>query len=454
MTAALALAVFAPGAGAAQAVSGQFTTLATYHTDVGRDGYAPSENISASQAAGFHSQWTKSAGAAISDEPAVVNGVAYWGDWTGTEHATAANGKDLWTANLGTTTPPASNNCVPKEAGIASSATVATASGTRMLWTGTGNGGVAELNATTGKIQWETHVAPSNGGFVWSSPALYRGNVYIGVSSFGDCPLVRGEVVELNARNGSVLHTFYTVSPSNCGVGAGVWSSPAIDPSTNSLFITVGNACPKSPYGSAVLDLSASTLAVNSSWQVPVSQQVVDSDFGATPTLFSATLGGVSTPMVGAANKNGMFYAFKRSSLSAGPVWQSQVAVGGECPQCADGSVSPAAFDGHTLYVAGGRTTVSGTTCKGSVMAVDPASGKAAWQDCLTGGVLSPVSAIPGLVFVTDGSQIICVTSSSGTQVWTFSDSSGMPFYGGPVVTGRVLYAGNLGGKMYAFAPG
>ena len=50
------------------------------------------------------------------------------------------------------------------------------------------------------------------------------------------------------------------------------------------------------------------------------------------------------------------------------------VAQGGECPQCANGSISPAAFDGHTLYVGGGQARIGSTTCKGDLLALNPAT--------------------------------------------------------------------------------
>ncbi len=430
----------------AASVAPSFTTLATYHADLQRDGYTPSEKISAAQAAKFHLLWSHTAAGVISDEAAVVNGVAYWGDWKGNEHATAATGKDLWTTNLGTTTDVGCGQPV----GVASSATVAKDGTTTMLWTGTGNGMVAALNASNGRVLWQTRVAPTTGGFEWSSPALYDGDIYIGVSSFGDCPLVRGKVVQLDATNGKIIHTFFT-APSNC-LGAGAWASPAIDSSTNSVFIATGNAACTDPFGNAMIKLSASTLALEGSWQIPTSQNISDGDIGATPTLFSAALGGRSTPLVGVAAKNGIFYAFERSDLDKGPIWHLQVAQSGGCPECGQGSISPAAFDGHTLFAAGGASSIKGARCNGSLRAIDPATGTPIWQDCLGGAVLGPVSTIPGLVFVTDGTQVECVAASDGGRIWTFTDASGNSFFGGPVVASDVLYAGDADGTMYAFA--
>jgi hypothetical protein len=75
---------------------------------------------------------------------------------------------------------------------------------------------------------------------------------------------------------------------------------------------------------------SATTLAVKSAWSVPKSQQIEDSDFGGSPMLFSATIGGVNRqPGWGAVNKNGNYYVLDRNNLASGPVWSSPRVIGG-----------------------------------------------------------------------------------------------------------------------------
>src|SRR5206468_3963561 len=91
----------------------------------------------------------------------------------------------------------------------------------------------------------------------------------------------------------------------------------------------------------AVVKLRTSDLTLMSSWQVPVSQRTKDSDFGSTPTLFQATIGGTLHNLVGVTNKNGIYYTFDRSTLSSGPIWQVTIAIPGPCPECGDGSISP-----------------------------------------------------------------------------------------------------------------
>src|ERR1700724_1160765 len=80
--------------------------------------------------------------------------------------------------------------------------------------------------------------------------------------------------------------------------------------------------------------------------------RVQNSDFGSTPTLFTATINGNLTSLLGVANKNGIYYALKRDALGSGPVWEDTIANGGQCPECGDGSISPSAWDGTTLYAA------------------------------------------------------------------------------------------------------
>ncbi len=437
---------------AGAASSSPVRILATFHGDLARDGYAPGDKeINPSDAGRLAVEWAYPALHVISDQPAVVNGVAYWGDWGGTEHATSVTGRNLWSTNLGTTTDPECGE--DDSAGVASSATVGTVGrdGTKeRVWTGAGNGTVVSLVAATGAIVWRTRVAPSDGGFVWSSPALYDGSIYIGVSSYGDCPLVRSRIVRLDALTGKILGSFYTV-PAGC-LGAGVWSSPAIDAATNSLFESTGNADCTDPLQNAMLELDATTMTLVHSWQIPPASWNGDSDWGSTPTLFSARVNGHAVALVGSADKNGIFYALPRSNISRGPVWEYRVAESGTCPQCGEGSIAPAAFDGATLFVAGGSTTIGGRSCPGSLQALDPATGVPIWEDCLNAGpVLGPVTEVPGLLFVTAGAAVIGINARHGTLAFFSADPSGQPFYAGSVVAGARLYAGNTDGMLFAY---
>jgi polyvinyl alcohol dehydrogenase (cytochrome) len=442
-----------------QAASGDWPT---YLENAQRSGYNSAETvINATSATNLKMLWKYQAGGYIylnyiSAQPIAAHGMIYWGSWDGNEHATSKSGTQVWQTGLGYTYSAQCDDLV----GVASTATIATVTmsgiSTPVIYVGGGNANFYALNANTGAIIWQTPLGTSPASFIWSSPVYYKGSIYIGLSSLGDCPLVQGKLFRLNASTGAIQNTFNVV-PSGC-TGGSVWGSPTIDASDGSVYFATGNngACSSSePYATALVKVKASNLSYIDSWQVPLSQQVDDSDFGATPTLFSAVMGGVTRSLVGVVNKNGMYYAFDRTAISHGPVWSAQIAtVGGGCgPDCGDGSISSSAWDGSTLYIAGGQTTVGGTSCKGSLRAVNPANGTFLWEHCMAQGpVLGAVTMVPGVAVVGEGNTFLAVAASDGHTLYTFTDAnSNSHFYGPATISKGVLYIGDFDGLMYAF---
>jgi outer membrane protein assembly factor BamB len=432
----------------------------TYLADNGRSGFNGNETlINPTSAGNLTLHWSVAMGSVISTQPVVANGAILWGSWDGMEHATNLMGQTLWSANLGVTVD-ANPNCNPSSAGVASTATVApvTINGTptSVVFVGGGNAHFYALNALSGKVIWQTVLGSSPSHFLWGSPAVYRGSVYIGMASFGDCPTVQGQLIQLNATTGVVLHRF-NVEPTGCTGGA-VWSSPTVDQATGMMYITTGNTSKCSTaqhYASAIVQLRASNLTVVSSWQLPLSARKGDIDCAGSPTLFAATIAGVSRKLVGAVCKNGIYYAFDRTAISHGPVWQDQIAVSGNDPVAGEGSISSSAFDGTVLYVAGGGTTIGGNSCLGSLRALNPATGAFLWEACLNDGpVLGAVSAVPGVVAVGEGTTLVLLATTTGHPLFSYTDSTaGSIFYGAPSISGGVLYIGNADGTLYAFGP-
>src|SRR5467141_809808 len=120
----------------------------------------------------------------------------------------------------------------------------------------------------------------------WSSPLIYNGYAYIGVASFGDCPLVQGQLLQVDLNTHQVVTTFNVVPAGQ--VGGGIWGSPAIDTTTNTNYVVTGTESDTSQvYAQAIIALDSSTLAVKSSWKLPEGEAVTDSDFGTTPTFFN-----------------------------------------------------------------------------------------------------------------------------------------------------------------------
>ena len=428
----------------------------TYLRDNGRSGFNAAETIiNQTTAPKLKLHWTYAAGGAISTQPVEVKGLIYWGSWDGYEHATNLTGTQVWATMLGTTTD---TNCSPPTVGVASTATVASVvingTATLMDFVGGGNGQFYALNATTGAIIWRNTLGSPPSHFLWSSPALYHGSIYEGMASFGDCPLVQGQLIQLNAATGAIQHIFKVV-PNVC-TGGGVWGSPAIDGATGMLYFATGNggSCSTAePYATAIVQLRASDLAFVDSWQSPLAHRLPDSDFGTTPTLFSATIQGVSHQLVGAENKDGKYYALDRANIGKGPIWKATLAVSGECPQCGQGGISPSAWDGSTLYAAGGNTTIKGSSCQGSLRALNPATGAFSWQYCMTSGpVLGAVTAVPGVVTVGQGTYLTVLSASSGALLYSHQVTiGGGKFYGAASISNGILYIGHANGKLYAF---
>jgi outer membrane protein assembly factor BamB len=443
-----------PLAGAGAQASGDWPT---YLNNGGRAGYNSAETlITPSTAPHLTRRWTDSAGGAISAEPVQVNGVAFYGSWDGYEHAVdAATGTQLWSAYLGQTTD---TNCTPPTVGVASTASAGTitvnGTATQAVFVGGGDGNFYALDASTGAVLWKTSLGMPPNYFLWSSPLFYHGSIYEGIASFGDCPLIRGGIVQLDAATGAIQHTLYTV-PAGCA-GASVWGSPTVDTATGDIYFGTGNAgsC-GSPEPLAVAVVQADrSLNLLSSWQVPSSQRPNnDSDFGSTPTLFHATISGVVHQMVGLQNKNGIYYAFDRSAISSGPRWQKRMSVGGACPQCGKADISPSAYDGHHLFVGSENTTIGGVTCAGGIRELRPSTGKAVWADCLQSGpVLGAVTAVPGVAFAGAGNTVYAVNISTGAILWTYQDeNSRSNFWGALTISNGNVYAGNQDGNLYAF---
>ena len=359
----------------------------------------------------------------VFSQPVVSNGLVYWGSNDGYERATDTSGNLVWQTNLGRTTPPACSD--PSDFGISSTPTITTdvpvGGATSVLFVGGGNSKLYALNAATGAVLWSYDVGGNPNTFIWDSPLVYGNSVYIGVSSFGDCPLTQGQVLKLDRVTGALQNTFNVV-PNGC-TGGGVWSSPTLDAAAGTIYFTTGTPspdCPKTPGGPSMYELRTSDLSLVGSWTIPVAQQTTDADFGATPTLFNGVIGGQSVSLVGAIDKNGVFYAFKRDALSSGPVWQTRIAAGGADPNTGHGPIGPAAFDGTTLYVGGDNTS----GCSGTVNALNPSTGAFIWKHCFTDGGFvegAPTVTSGGVVAVGEGSNIAVVSAATGASLFTYA---------------------------------
>ncbi|MGH9443820.1 MAG: PQQ-binding-like beta-propeller repeat protein [Thermoanaerobaculia bacterium] len=396
--------------------------------------------------------WTDQMPGPIASSPTVVGGRLYIGDWAGNEwEVDAATGGVIESVNLGTTSAA---QCSPPSLGITSAAAVDSG----RLFVAGGDDSFYALDALTLETLWKTRLgdnSPAGGYYGWSSPSPWRGTVFQGISSNCDNPFIEGQVVALDAASGSIVSSANlseTQDPTQ--FGAGVWSSPAIDVDSGSIFVTTASAYSYSDgLAYSIVRLSQDGLTVEDSWKISLAeyQATADADWGSSPTLFDNSHG---RPLVGANQKNGNYYCFDRRHLASGYVWKTEIAIDGPCPQCGQGGISTAAFDGTRLYVGGGTPppeTNPPAGIRGAVTALDPSTGEVLWRFAGFGGpVLSPVSTANGVVFAAAGRFCVALDAATGDLLWK-SGVAASDIYGGvPISDGRIFFGDTLG-NLYCY---
>ncbi len=399
-------------------------------------------------------------GPKLDASPTVVGGRVYIGAKTGVFYALdASTGAVVWKRQL----DYGSNTyCAAK--GIVGTATVQPdpvdgaltvyAAGAHYLYA---------LNAATGAIRWKTAIGPATSAgealyFNWSSPTVASGRIFMGLAANCESRLIRGGVVSLDQHTGAVLHTYHALPAGK--VGASVWSSEAANGTT--AWATTGNPDPNGTTvddAYSIVELTASTLAKQDKWTVPAGQSA-DLDFGSSPTLFSATLGGVNTKLVAACNKNGILYTWRQGNVAGGPVWKRRVGAtaGAGESMCI---TSPAwDFQAQRLFVAANTTTISGQPAAGSIRALAPASGAVIWEKSLP---CSPVGS-PTLNATTHLVAVPLYNCPTGTNpgVALFNETDGSPLttlqstsriFAQPVFAEGKLFVATETGGLTAYAP-
>jgi outer membrane protein assembly factor BamB len=416
----------------------------TFLHDVARSSQSADTSLSTANAGQLRPAWSTKLGGAIATSPAIVGNVAYVGSWDGYEYSIdTATGAIKWKTNLGQTNAP---NCGPPTIGVTSGAAVVNG----VVYVGGGDAYWYALNATNGAVLWRVFTGDNTaagGHYNWSSPLISGNFGYIGVASNCDNPLVQGQLLKVDLTTHQLIGTTNMVD--NGQVGGGVWTSPTIDVATNTVYVTTGTLnLFTQKYAQALVAIDAGTMTVTDSFAVPFAEAVSDSDWGNTPTL---TVDSNNRKLVSANNKNGFVYTFDRSNLHQGPVWKSQVAWGGDCPTCGDGTIVSSAFANGTLYAGGGSTTINGVGHQGSVRAFDPGTGSVLWQHPTQEAILGSLASGNGLIVDAQLGTMEVLDAANGNSLWTWHMNTQL--YGAPVMSRGKIYVGGLDGKLYAFAP-
>jgi outer membrane protein assembly factor BamB len=411
----------------------------TFMGDDEHDSYqSVSPSLQASTAANLSLQWSFQSGGVIISEPVVANDRVYFGSWDGNEYSLqATNGSKVWSTYTG------QSRCVPStphQVGVSATATLEPAD----LYLGGGKDYWDDLSPSNGSVRWQVYTGNSNstvggGHYNWASPLIYGGDAYIGLASHCDRPLVQGQLLKVDLSSHVVVQVFNTTPLPT--LGATIWSTPAVNPSTGTIFFATGNlyACcgRNTTLDDSIVAVNASTMTQVGHFQVPYSQRISDGDFGASVTLFHSDNG---TAMVGDINKDGLYFALRQGNLSAGPVWVDHLSL--------NHSFSSASFAHGNLYIGSARTTSpSGAIIPGSVRSINATTGVVNWERTMPGPVNGPVAVANNVVIAGGGRELAVLSASTGKLLYRFN-STGV-FDGGPSVAAGRIYIGNVYGTLY-----
>ena len=417
-----------------------------YLKDLSHSSFNSAENqLTRTNIPSLQPAWTVPLAAQLAAAVTVSNGVLFFGDWNGNFHALdAQTGNELWKTFVGMAATPGNPICQPA-IGVTSQATVIG----NAVYVGGGDSAVYALDRTTGAQLWRLSLAdPASGSYIWTSIVPYQNQIYVGLASLGDCPVVPGLIVRIDPSNPQKPLIQNLVPPGE--QGGGVWSTPAINVQTNTLFLNdgnPGNASDLSTPGNlsqAMVSLDATSLHVNSVFRLPASEANGDFDWGSSPTLFTPPNG---VPLVAASGKDGVLYALRQADMSL--VWQRQVAMSCDEPQDGCGSLSTPAFDGTTLFQGAGERDPNNASEQGSVYALNPADGTVLWERDTAGTVIAPVTLANGMVFVSTQSELEIYDAPTGQFLW--SDGNRGTLYSQPVVLNGTIYSTYLSGNVVAW---
>ena len=197
------------------------------------------------------------------------------------------------------------------------------------------DGRLVALDQRSGKVTWSIQAERWQEGFtIPSAPLYYDGLVITGFA--GAEKGIRGRVKAYNAKDGSLVWTFFTIpGPGEPGHdtwpkdndlwqdgGASVWHTPAVDPALGLLYFGTGNPGPD--YNGLVRKgdnlFSSSTVAVDVKtgtyrWHFQhVHHDIWDYDVSTPPVLFDLTLNGRPRRGIAQPSKTGWVYILDRAT--------------------------------------------------------------------------------------------------------------------------------------------
>ncbi|MCG8440557.1 MAG: PQQ-binding-like beta-propeller repeat protein [Caulobacterales bacterium] len=357
------------------------------------------------------------------------------------------------------------------------------------------------VNALTGELVWSIKADDHPSATLTGSPAYHDGQLYIPVSSLEvigaadpayECCTFRGKVIKADARTGEIAWEHFTIPepPSEYGrtsvgtrilspSGAPIWSSPAVDPARNVIYVGTGEnySTPADGNSDAILaiDMDAGTRVwtrqstAGDAWNVACmmvdnpncpEEDGPDFDHGSSMILVDVEGGG---QVLLAGHKDGTVFGLDPDNDGA-LLWSTRVGRG----SIQGGIHFGMAVEGERVFapINDMNDTANGDfldpeLARPGVHAIDVATGEVAWshvqedvcpeelQFC-DPGVSSAVTAAPGVLFAGHLDGVVrAYDSADGEVLWEFDTKQDIEGVNG--VIGR---GGSMSGAGPAVADG
>jgi polyvinyl alcohol dehydrogenase (cytochrome) len=372
--------------------------------------------------------WFFNAGDVVTATPAVVDGTAYVGDWSGRFYALDNDtGEARWTFDAAT-----EPNVYAGQ--IVSSAAVTEIDGEPVVVFASARTLYA-LAAADGSERWSYAFGTgedSDFTEIESSPAVFDGLVFIG-TDVHNRPQEAG-LHALDLASGELLWSFDPEQGEHLGCGD-VWSSPSVDADRRLVFFGTAN-CPRSPegwgeYTEAIIALDVDTGEPRWSFQ-PHEPNNDDLDFAGAPNLFQID----GRDLVGLGNKDGVYYAVDRETGQL--VWKAEATGPGIEEE--GSNFSTGGFIGPTAYSEG---IIAGGTAVGPapyLHAIDAADGGLVWQTPAVAETYAASTIVNGVLFVGGNDFTFrAIDVRTGEILWSHEMQGVVA--GGAAIVGDDVYA-------------
>ena len=343
--------------------------------------YPCQTDISPTTVKDLDQKWFFNTADVVTATPAVVDGVLYVGDWSGTFYALdAASGTKIWTFKA--------DGARHVYAGqIVSSAAVADVDGRRLVLFADGPVLYA-LNASDGSLGWKANIGTGGAADfteIESSPVVADGKVIVG-SDVHNHSGQRTGVYSFDVTDGRQIWYYNTddgQSPSGC---VDVWGSASVDTERRAVYFGTGSCDTATvdwrPDSEALVAIDLDQGTKRWAYQ-PHDRSAADLDFAGAPNLFD--VGGRA--LVGLGNKDGSYYTLARDDGSL--VWKTQVTDGGPT----------GGFIGPTVYA---RDIIAGGTAIGAapfLHGLNAADGSIRWQQPKAAATYAASTEANGVLF-------------------------------------------------------